>query len=192
MAAANPNTRRKKLPPGVYRRETGGGPVYMALVRLAGFKAVSRTFPTAAEAIEWADAIKRELATQRKRGNARHDLGKLTLGGLVREYLADPVTKALRSYETYHERLDWWIARYGSKRVLDVSVLVLREAREKLQPGRAPATVNRHLAAMRAVWNWGRTQALVPPDRNWPTKLMLAEPKGRSRYLTDEELKGML
>jgi len=190
---ATPNLpRRVKLPPGVYRRRRNGGAVFMALVRLKGFKPVSRTFPTAEAACEWARATRQELTAQRKRGTARPDLPTLTVGGLVREYLADPVIKALRSYETYHERLDWWIAHYGTVRVLDVSVLTLREAREKLQPGRAPATVNRHLAALRTAWNWGRAAGLVPTERAWPARLMLTEPKGRTRYLSDEELKALL
>ena len=80
----------------------------------------------------------------------RADLPTLTVGGLVREYLADPVTKALRSYANKRELLGWWLASYGSKRVLDFGVLALRDARTKLQPGRAPATVNRHLSALRS------------------------------------------
>jgi len=184
--------RRAKLPKGVYRRRNQDGAVYMALVRLKGFKPVSRTFPTAGEAIAWAEATRRELGAERERGQARPDLPKLTVGGLIREYLADPVTKALRSYGTYQDRLDWWVAQYGTARILDLSVLALREARAKLVPGRAPATVNRHLAAMRAVWNWGRAAGLVPAERTWPTKLMLTEPKGRTRYLSDGELRRLL
>jgi integrase len=192
MATPDSKPRRVKLPANVYRRTRRGGAVYMALVRLRGFKAVSRTFSTAEAAIDWAAATQQELTAQRKRGEGRADLPKLTIGGLVREYLADPVVKALRSYETYHERLDWWIAHHGTVRVLDLNVLVLREARAALQPGRAPATVNRHLAALRTAWNWGRAAGLVPVDRTWPARLMLTEPKGRTRYLSDEELKALL
>lgn len=192
MAERHSTGRKAKLPKGVYRRRRGSGAVYLALVRLKGFRPVSRTFPTSEEAIAWAAATRRELGAQRERGQARPDLPKLTVGGLVREYLADPAITELRSYQTYHDRLDWWVAQYGAVRVLDLSVLVLREARAKLIPGRAPATVNRHIAAMRAAWNWGRAAGLVPQERTWPTKLMLPEPKGRTRYLSDVELKSLL
>ena len=199
MATANSNPRRKKLPQGVYRRNTSKGPRFMALVRVQPFNPVSRTFKDAAAAIEWAAAKRRDLEGQREKDEAvRTDLPSLTVKGLIDEYLADPVTRALRSYETYHERLDWWVARYAATRVLDFGVRVAREGRAALERGvglekkPAAATINRYLAAMRAAWNWGRSAGLVPNERAWPTKLMLTEPEGRTRYLTDEELKKLL
>jgi integrase len=195
MAAANSN-RRTKLPPGVYRRRTKAGAVFMALVRVAGFKDTSKTFPVAAEAIAWAAATRRELKSHRNKGAAtavRPDLSVLTVGGLIKEYLDDPVTLALRSFDTYHDRCDWWVAKYGATRVMDVTVLTLREARQRLTAGRKPATVNRYVATMRAAWNWGKAAGLVPIDKPWPgVKLMLPEPKGRTRYLSDVELRAVL
>ena len=177
---------------GVYRRTTANGPVWLALVRVKGYKAVSKTFDSRAAAEAWSDATKKELRKQRAGGETRADLPTLTISGLINEYLADPAIKALRSYENTHDLLDWWVLHSGTKRVLDLGVLGLRDAREKLQPGRAPATVNRHLSAMRTAWNWGRTAGLVPTERAWPTKLMLPEPKGRTRYLNDAELASLL
>jgi integrase len=191
---ANANSKRRRLPKGVYRR----GNRYLALVRVKGFRAVSKTFDAADEAIEWAERQKAELRGERKRGAARRDLPTLTVGGLLREYLADPNTRALRSYEGYHERADWWTLKYGTVRVLDLGVLTMREARDALRAGHGlrgapePGTVNRYLATMRSAWNFGRAAGLVPIDRAWPTKLMLPEPRGRTRYLTDGELKRLL
>lgn len=193
MAIANSTRRRRgRLPKGIYRRDRDGGTVFLALVRLKGFPLVSKTFPTADEAIEWADRTKKELTTQRERGSARPDLPRLTIGGLVHEYLEDSVTKARRSFETIHDRLDWWVLHYGAERVFDFGVIAIREARTKLQPGHAPATVNRYIAVMRRCWNWGRSAGFIPTDRLWPTSVMLEEPKGRTRSLTDDELDRLL
>jgi integrase len=189
-------SRRAKLPPGVYRR----GEKFLAIIRLKGFDPAMKMHLTADEAIAWAAATRKELTTQRTRGVARRDVARLTVGELIREYLADPKVKGLRSFETYHDRLDWWIPAYGATKVLDFGVLAIREARAKLasrdtrlgDKKLAPATVNRYLAAMRRVWSWGRNAGLVPTDRAWPTDLMLSEPRGRTRYLSDVELKALL
>lgn len=80
----------------------------------------------------------------------------------------------------------------GGQKTLDLNVLSLREARDKLRLGRTPATVNRYLSAMRSCWNWGRAAGLLPQDFLWPSRLMLTEPKGRTRFLNDEELSRLL
>jgi len=182
--------RRQRLPKGIYLRRQGDAWVYRVLIRLKGFPAVSRTFEDSGEAIAWGETTRKELAQQRKRGNARPDLPKLTVGDLVKEYLAEPNTKAKRSLPTLAQRLKWWQANYGSLRVLDFGVLTAREARGKLKG--APATINRYLSVIRRVWNWGRTIGLVPNDRLWPTSLLLSEPRGRTRHLSDEEIERVL
>jgi integrase len=45
---------------------------------------------------------------------------------------------------------------------------------------------------MRGVWNWGRAAGWIPQERSWPTKLLLPEPTGRIRYLSNPELDGLL
>jgi hypothetical protein len=58
--------------------------------------------------------------------------------------------------------LAWWVNHYGAMRVLRTNVLTLREARDKLRAGRAAATVNRYLSALRSCWNQGRASGLIP------------------------------
>ena len=58
--------------------------------------------------------------------------------------------------------------------------------------GRADATVNRYLSALRSCWNWGRAAGLVPQEKRWPTRLLLTEDNERQRYLTDKELTRLL
>jgi integrase len=189
--------RTKKNPaPGVYQR----GDKFLATVRLKGFDAAMQMFPTAAAAIDWAARTRKELTTQRAQGVARRDVATLTVGALIREHLEDPEVKALRSYETVHDRLDWWVPNYGAVKVLDFGVLTIREARAKLMNRNHPcgrrkvsfATANRYLAVMRRAWTWGRNAGLIPSERSWPTDVMLTEPEGRTRFLSDVELKSLL
>lgn len=164
---------------------------WVARVRVKPFKPVAKSFPTKAAAEAWADELEAELRNQRGRG-ASADLTTLTLRELVEHYREDPETQSRRYFDSLSMLLAWWVNHYGAVRVLDVNVLLLREARERLRPGRKPATVNRQLSALRSCWNWGRSAGLVPHDHAWPTRLMLTERNERQRYLSDDELDRLL
>jgi integrase len=168
-------------------------------VRIKPFKPTSKSFPTMALAKAWAEPLEKQLKDQAKRGGVRSDIATLTLGKLIVEFLDDPNTKALKSYEDLHDRLDWWSADpvLSTTKVVDLGVPALREARAKLMTGgrkgsRAPGTVNRHLSALRSCWNWGRAAGLIALERAWPTKLLLKEPQGRQIYLSTDELARLL
>lgn len=172
------------------RKYSGGSTAYVAWVRVKPFKPTSKSFRKKADALAWAEKLERELRSKRKA--VRSDLTKLTVAQLAREFLDDPETKALRTYSSLEPLIAWWVNHFGGQKALNLNVLTLREARGKLQPGRAPATVNRYLSAMRSCWNWGRASGLLPQDMLWPSRLMLTEPKGRTRFLSDEELASLL
>jgi len=107
---------------------------------------------------------------------------------LAQEYLADPGTKALASHDHYRHQLSWWIEHHGSVRALKFGPLVVRGARDTLLKTRSAATTNRYLAIARKCVNFGRTAGLLPSNCLFPPGLMLREPRGRERFLTDGEL----
>jgi integrase len=168
-------------------------------VRVKGFKPTSRSFKTLSEAKAWAEPREKELKDQAKRGGARADISTITLGKLIEEFLEDPRTTALKSFEDLHNRLDWWSADpvLSTTKVMEFGVTQLRAARAKLIASgrfgkRAPGTVNRILSALRSCWNWGRSAGLIALERAWPTKLLLKEPEGRKVFLSADELATLL
>jgi integrase len=179
--------------PSFQKRTNGdGSKVVLAWVRIKSFKPASKSFPNLADAKAWAVALEDELRKQRKHGQARKDLPTLTIKGLVDEFLADPETKQLKYFDDLEALLAWWVNHCGGERVMQFGTLQLRGARELLSNGRAPATVNRYLSALRSCWNWGRAAQYVPAEKVWPTRLFLTEPRERVRFLSDDELSTLL
>jgi integrase len=174
------------------RQNADGKASYLAQVRVKPFKPAAKAFSKRAEAVAWAKALEDDLRKQRKRGETSEDVTQLTIAKLIEAYLEDPDTTARRYHASLSLLLAWWSNEYGTSKVLDMNVMKLRKAREKLNKGRSPATVNRYLSAMRSCWNWARAAGLVPQDRNWPTRLMLREDNERQRYLDDDELQRLL
>jgi integrase len=174
------------------RRNSDGSVSFLGVVRIRPFKPASKAFKTRAEARRWADDLARELTTQRDRGAVRTDLTSLTIKGLVDEFLKDPETQQLKYLSDLEMLLGWWVNHCGGEKVLGFGTVKLREARELLGNGRQPATVNRYLSALRSCWNWGRAAQYIPPEKVWPTRLFLTEPRERVRFLNDGELAAVL
>lgn len=181
---------------------SGGKGSYVIQIKVKGFDRCQRTFPiittpaaARAAAVQWAkDERKRLLELHEKgRGAVHEDTPRLTVGRLINSYLEDPEVKQLRTFKDVDRLLTWWLKHHASTRVLDFSVLTIRAARDMLcNEKAAPATTNRHISQMRACWSWGISAGLIPQDRPWPQKLMLTEPAGRKRFLSDEELAAIL
>ena len=176
------------------RRRASGASV-LAVVRVGRFKSASKTFrveTTVAaakkEAKAWARAYQDTL--QSKARKPRSDVTQLTIADLVREYRKDPAFEELKTRKDVDRLAGWFVTEYAHTKVRDFGVSALREARDKLRHGRGPATVNRYLSAFRAIWHWGISAELVLGA--WPKKLLLKEPRGRIRFLSDEEISRLL
>ena len=176
----------------ILKRRSGSRVCWLAQVRVAPYKPAAKTFATRREAADWAAALERELRGERQARRTRPTLTKLTVAELVRQFLDDPGISALRTHDSLAPLCAWWVNHYGGVKVLNLGALTLREARDRLRPGRAPATTNRYLSALRSAWNWGRAAELIPAKLTWPSRLMLTEPKGRTRFLSDDELARLL
>jgi len=174
------------------RKNSDGSVSFLAQVRIRPFKPTAKAFPKQSDAKAWAKGLERELQRQKEHGAVSKDVTHFTVGKLIEQFLEDPDTTALRYHDSLSLLLAWWVNHCGGEKVLELNVLKLREARDKLRKGRSPATVNRYLSALRSCWNWGRASGLVPQDHAWPTRLLMKEDNERQRYLTDDELNGLL
>jgi integrase len=174
------------------RTNSDGSRSFLAWVRIKPFKPASRSFATQKAAAEWAHTLESELRKRRKTAEARKGSTGLTLKSLIEDFLADPETQRLKYFPNLEQLLGWWVNHCGGERVLAFGSIQLRDARKLLAKGRAPATVNRYLSALRSCWNWGRSARYFPAERIWPTRLFRAEPRERVRCLGEDELAAVL
>jgi integrase len=180
-------------------KNSDGTRSYIAQVRVRPFKPSSKTlherdFPSRKEArasaLAWAKQLEEQLRQQRVRGAVRSDVAALKFAELVKEYLADPRTKALSTYSERERQMGWWVEHYGALRALEFpSPTIIRDGRERLLAKHPSAsTANRYLAAARHCVNFARGSGLLPPGVVWPPRLMLTEAKHREHFLSDAEL----
>jgi integrase len=112
----------------------------------------------------------------------------------VDRYIRDVIPQKGRWAGDQAKQLQWWRDELGRLALADVSPAVIAEARDRLAGGttvrggpRAPATVNRYLAALShaftlAVKEWGWIE-----DNPFRKVSKPREPRGRVRYLADVE-----
>jgi integrase len=181
--------------------EQKSGTRYQAIIRFHD-EQLTRTFRRRSDATKWADKTEKDIEGQ----NA----------GLMLEGQRKKLRDAIKRYKTeilpgkskgtqnaYTGQLEYWESALGSMRLADVSNAQIAEHRDLLadeniaadgKPARrrSPATINRYLAALGAVfsaavneWHW---LAHSPVKATKKRK----EPRGRTRFLSKAEVKRLL
>jgi len=167
------------------RRGRLGRPHYRVQIRLQGVYR-SATFPTLADARQWAYVTEGALRAQRHFPTpeaAHHTLGEL-LERYGREVLP---TKSPRTAVHQAAQLAWWTQQLGHLHLDQLTPARLAACRDRLAADRAPGTVNQYLASLShacrvAVTEWAWLEA--SPVRR---VRRLREPRGRVRFLAEEE-----
>lgn len=172
------------------RAAKDGSVSYRVEVRLKGHPIQRATFERKTDAKRWAASI--ESAIKEGRHFKTTEAKKHTLADLIDRYIQEILpgkSKAMR--EDQARQLGFWKAELGAYALAEITPQRIAEARDKLAQGegkpRTPATVNRYMAALSAAMNhaareWGWIEDA--PTRNVSRK---TEPRGRIRFLSDDE-----
>lgn len=161
---------------------------FRARITLKGFPRKSQTFTIKKIAKDWA----REEETKMRDG--RSGMAKMgdhhTAAEMIDDYIRKTLpykTKKQRYIRQQTQQLLWWKKEIGKHTLSNLTKPLLIEKRDKLKAKLGPATVNRYLAALSHVftvaideWEWLETSPLARVKR-------MKEPKGRIRYLKDDE-----
>jgi integrase len=167
---------------------------YRVQVRRYGFPPVTATFERKTDADKWARETEADI--QRGLRFPQHEAEQHTLADLVDRQLEHVKLHRPHDYERQRAILGWWKEKLGAYTLAAITVkpAMLADKRDKLltDEGLSPATVNRYLAGLSKAfsnavkeWHWVRDN----PLRNISKP---EEPRGRVRYLSDEERAALL
>ena len=179
------------------RTALDGNVSYRVKVRLKGYPPQTASFLRLTDAKKWAAGT--ESAIREGRHFKTSESKKHTLGQLVDRYVRDILPNKSNRLAQGPQLL-WWKEHLGSYALSDVTPALIAETRDKLYQrtnregsgSLSPATVIRYLAALShafsvAVNEWGWLED-SPMRRVSKPK----EPRGRVRFLSDEERVSLL
>jgi integrase len=189
-----------------------GDIAYRAQVRIKGRPAESATFPNRKEAQAWAGSIEAAIREVRHFPNAV--ARRTSFDALVEDYtktvLNEPARFDEKERTTRERQLKWWSGQFAGLSLAEVTADRISAARDELAEeeftrGRAHedpetgklvepkrykrsgATINRYIAALSHALSFGVKDRRVL-DRNPVSDIRRKkEPRGRTRFLSDEE-----
>jgi integrase len=174
-----------------------GKPVYRVQIRLKGFPIERATFYRKTDAKKWAQQT--EAAMREGRHFKTAEAKKHTFGEMIDRYIQTVLPSKPKSIKAQKLQLFWWRNQLGHSLLSDITSNSIGEKRDKLltEPTkrgrlRSPSTVVRYLAALSHVYTicvkeWGWVGESPMPNVAKPK-----EPRGRVRFLNEEERKRFL
>ena len=174
---------------------TDGKTIYRVRVRRKGYAIQTATFSKLSEAKKWAQ-ITEGAIFEGRHFNVK-EAKKHTVTDLIDRYLQEILPHKSHS-SSYMQtlQLKWWKSQLGHYILADLTPTIIAEYRDKLAKGsdkpRASSTVRRYLAALShaltiAVKEWGWLD-----DSPMRKVTKPKEPRGRVRFLSDEERQRLL
>ncbi|MBY0462656.1 MAG: hypothetical protein K2Q34_05710 [Alphaproteobacteria bacterium] len=180
------------------RENNDGTTGYRVKVRLKGFPTQSATFTRKTDAKEWAKQTETEIKQGRYFKTA--EAKKHTVGKLIDRYLNDTKKRNPKRYQDIKGILEWWKKEIGVYLLSDITKAFIIERRDKLLSTsssnnvekRSSSTVNRYMTALGHVFTLAINEWEWMHDHPMKKISKLPEPRGRVRYLDDDERERLL
>lgn len=173
------------------RHHLDGTPVYEVQVRVRGLPSRTVTFHSLGSARKWAAKTQTEMQESKHLPPAIGD--QKTLRDAIDKYIKETLPDlAIRTRPTRYVHLKWWAEKLGDYQLSMVTAALISETRAELKEVWTNTTCNHYMASLSAVlslamksWQWiQRNPCLDIPRFN--------EPKGRTRYLSMDEITRLL
>ena len=169
---------------------------YQVKVRLKGYPAQSATFERKTDAKKWAQHT--EAAIREGRHFKTTEAKRHNLAELVDRYVKD-VLPAKRDTVNQTRQLAWWKEQLGTHALADISPALLAEYRDRLAKTptpsgkpRSPSTVVRYMAALSHAFSIASKEWGWVEDNPFAKVTRPKEPRGRVRFLSDDERERLL
>lgn len=166
-----------------------GTAVYRVKIRRKGLPLRSATFADVHTATQWAQTMETQLLAARDLPPGR----RYTLAQAIDRYQRDILPQKSRSSQVMQTlQLRWWHDQVGAKPLAEITPALVTAYREHLirteaDRPRANATVNRYLAALSHVFSVAKREWEWTDDNPVQRVRGLKEPRGRVRFLRDDE-----
>ena len=173
------------------RSNTNGQIRYRVMIRLKGNPVKRATFAKLSDARAW--AIQTEAAIREARYFKIPEARRRTLNELITRYQKEILpykSDSLSFVRGQHNQLEWWKKQLGDYFLCDITASRIAEARSKLTV--SSSTANRYMAAISHVFSIAVRQWEWLDDSPTRKLMKLREPRGRVRYLSDEERNALL
>lgn len=179
------------------RRSNDGSLSYRVKVRLKGHPTATGTFQRLTDAKRWAQST--EAAIREGRYFKAAEAKRHTLGDLVDRYISEVLPNKPKNASNSEQHLVWWKSKLGAYLLADVSPALIVQYRNDLLATTtrrgtkmANGTVVRYMASLSHAFS------LAVKDWQWIDDSPLRkvskpkEPRGRERFLSDDERKALL
>ena len=177
----------------IRERHTSSGEIrYQVEIRIKGHPRESATFGRKTDAKRWIQQT--ETAIRNGKYFSTSAARQHTLAELIDRYIQFELPKKGAQKANQKSQLLWWKEQIGAHLLSNITPALIAECRDKLanenthqSERRSPSTVNRYLAAISHVftlavdeWQWLEESPMRKVKK-------LKEPRGRVRFLSDEE-----
>ncbi len=179
------------------RKAKDGKTRYRVQIKMKGCPAQSATFERKTDAKKWAQDVESAIRDGRhfKTAEAKRHTVKEMVDRYFRAIL--PTKGAQKSNQK--TQLEWWKSRLGDYTLADTTPSLIAECRDELLEGetlrgkkRSPSTVNRYLAALSHCFTIAVKEWEWLDDSPMRKVRKPKEPRGRVRFLSDDERKRLL
>ncbi|MGE3542129.1 MAG: tyrosine-type recombinase/integrase [Candidatus Tectimicrobiota bacterium] len=170
----------------ITKRIARGKVVYGVRVRRKGQSLLTATFERLTDARQWAQRMEGAVSENRAApGNAAR---KNTVADLIKRYRETvmPQKRPSTAVNQLHH-LAWWQERIGHLLLIDVTPAAIVEHRDLLAKQHSPGTTNRYMSTLSHAFHVAMQEWQWLDDTPFRRVSKPREPRGRVRFLSDDE-----